>query len=370
MKTKFLVLALLLMSWSVEAQITYVDLGLSVMWGSCNIGAGSPENYGDYLAWGETATKPVYDLPTYFDAQDGGTSYKKYYNYGGATMLDDNDDVAIAHLKGNWRMPSADEWDELVRECTWTETTRNGVSGYEVSRNGNSIFLPFAGSSEGGVGSNGYYWTSRLDGTRSDYAQLGHIRTSSQEVTGHERYRGCSVRPVYDGAVPTDIQISVEAGRWYFIAFPVAVANSLVSYSGTAEWGRYNSAKRAGGVSGWETFVPSATVGFEANTGYIFRGSSNGILTIAIDPTSLPTYGVSITLKQQSSFAPENSNWNFVGNPYPNSFDVFHLTPAGTVVYIWNESVQKYDEYTSGTDHYYLNNFEGFFIQGSGAVSF
>jgi hypothetical protein len=157
----------------------WVDLGLSVKWATCNIGAESPEDYGDYFAWGETTPKYAYDWSVYKYVSDNinNTNITKYctdsvYGYNGftdtLTVLELNDDAARANWGGSWRMPTRAEQDELREKCTWTSTTLNGVSGYKVTskRNGNSIFLPAAGWRYSEYVANdwiGYYWSSSLN---------------------------------------------------------------------------------------------------------------------------------------------------------------------------------------------------------------
>jgi hypothetical protein len=130
----------------------YVDLGLSVKWATCNVGATKPEEYGDYFAWGETTPKDAYDWSTYKWCNGGPSTQTKYCtnsSYGtvdNKTTLDLSDDAACANWGGSWRMPTRAEQDELRNNCTWTWTTQNGVNGYKVTgTNGNSIFLPAAG---------------------------------------------------------------------------------------------------------------------------------------------------------------------------------------------------------------------------------
>ena len=149
-----------------------VDLGLSVKWANMNVGAESPEDYGNYYAWGETTTKSTYDWSTYFDTNDGGNTFTKYNNEGGKTVLDPEDDAAHVNWGGSWRMPTMAEWQELLDNCTWTWTRQNGINGCKVTSNkagytDKFIFLPAAGYSYEGdlyeVGSYGYYWSSSLN---------------------------------------------------------------------------------------------------------------------------------------------------------------------------------------------------------------
>ena len=133
----------------------YVDLGLSVKWATCNVGANKPEDYGNYYAWGETITKSSY-------TSDNGKTYGKTMNdISGNSSYD----AARANWGGSWRMPTKAEMQELKDRCTWTWTTQNSVNGYKVTGpSGASIFLPAAGYRIGSslyyAGSRGYYWSS------------------------------------------------------------------------------------------------------------------------------------------------------------------------------------------------------------------
>ena len=178
----------------------YVDLGLSVKWATCNVGASSPEDYGGYYAWGETETKSTYDWSTYFDTTDGGTTFTKYAT-DKKTVLDAEDDVAHVKWGGNWRMPTDAELTELRTKCTWIFATQNGMFGYKVTgTNGNSIFLPAAGYCNGGgliiVGTDGYYWSSSLNSSYSYVAWSVYFDSSNVYRFDNGRCDGRSVRPV------------------------------------------------------------------------------------------------------------------------------------------------------------------------------
>ena len=145
-----------------------VDLGLSVLWASCNVGATSPEEYGDYFAWGETTTKSSY---SYSNSVIYCFSISELESCG---IIDADGnltaayDAATANLGSVWRMPTLSEIEELRRKCSWSWTTQNGVKGYKVTGpNGNSIFLPAAGyrsSSLNYAGSHCFYWSATSDG--------------------------------------------------------------------------------------------------------------------------------------------------------------------------------------------------------------
>ena len=196
-----------------------IDLGLSVMWASCNVGASSPEEYGDYFAWGETEPKSdYYSWGTYKWCNGTSSSMTKYNTKTGygivdnKTQLDLSDDAAHVNCGDKWRMPTYSELGELITDCSWTWTTQNGVNGYRVTskKNGNSIFLPATGYRFGSTlftaGSNGRYWSSNLVGDFPDFAC--HVGFDSDNVSMYftvgGRHYGLSVRPVYDDstAVP------------------------------------------------------------------------------------------------------------------------------------------------------------------------
>ncbi len=189
----------------------YVDLGLTsgTLWATCNVGANSPEEYGDYFAWGETTTKEKYSWLAEGDYKWGVFNEKDATNYGmtkynqtdGNPILETLDDAATANWGGNWRMPTKAEQDELRTECTWTWTTLNGINGYEVKgTNGNSIFLPAAGyrlnSSLGSAGSDGYYWSSSLYESYPYGAYALFFGSVNYDWGSSSRYLGLSVRPV------------------------------------------------------------------------------------------------------------------------------------------------------------------------------
>ena len=186
----------------------YVDLGLSVKWATCNVGASKPEEYGDYFAWGETQPKSNYDWNTYKwcnGSNDTQTKYNTKSNYGtvdNKTTLDLSDDAARANWGGNWRMPTKAEQDELRNNCTWTWTTQNGVNGCKVTSksNGNSIFLPAAGYRGGSslklAGNYAYYWSSSLDSDYPDHAYPLYFYSRIIGGYSDTRYDGNSVRPV------------------------------------------------------------------------------------------------------------------------------------------------------------------------------
>lgn len=172
----------------------YVDLGLSVKWATCNIGASSPEEYGNYYAWGETSTKSTYtndNSDTYGDSSMSDFSGDSEY------------DVATANWGGTWRMPTKTEMQELIYGCTWTWTTQNNMEGYQLTgTNGNSIFLPAAGLRNGSslddAGTLCCYWTSTPRSDNADYAYGFGFYSGYRSLVYYDRYLGLAVRPVID----------------------------------------------------------------------------------------------------------------------------------------------------------------------------
>lgn len=196
-----------------------VDLGLSVKWASCNLGASKSTEYGGYYQW--AGTKDVSDTSFYLDwnncpyhtGSDRYSSWTKYNtesSYGtvdNKTVLEAMDDAASIALGGKWRMPTIDEWEELLNtdNCSWTWTTINGVDGYKVQSKkpgytDNWIFLPAAGSRyyDGldRVGYNGYYWSSSLSTVNPSYAYSMVFNSGHFGRASRNRYYGQSVRPV------------------------------------------------------------------------------------------------------------------------------------------------------------------------------
>ena len=145
-----------------------VDLGLSVRWANMNVGATKITGYGSYFAWGETEPKEYYSWNTYAWSKGDTQFLTKYSKEDRNTQLALADDAANANWGGKWRMPTMDEFEELITKCTWEWTTRDGVNGYKVSskKTGNSIFLPITGcrfyADTQFRGIKGIYWTSTL----------------------------------------------------------------------------------------------------------------------------------------------------------------------------------------------------------------
>lgn len=184
-----------------------VDLGLpsGLKWGSMNVGASKPEDYGNYYAWGETSTKSSYTWSNYKFGHSQNGSFTKYDSGVGTdnkSVLDPEDDAATVNLGGGWRTPTRKEWKELYEQCTWTWKTRNGVNGMQVTGpNGNSIFLPAGGwydSTISNRGTYGSYWTASLAGIQGMASTLDFISSAVENTAAYARCQGKTVRPVMD----------------------------------------------------------------------------------------------------------------------------------------------------------------------------
>ena len=193
-----------------------VDLGLSVKWATWNVGASAPEDFGNYYAWGETESKSYYwwDTYKYRTSTSGITKYCTSKNDGafvdGKFRLEPEDDVANVKWGDNWRMPTLEECEELVENCTWEWTEINGIGGYTITgTNGNSIFLPATGFREYADfcpvgqalpdGLYGFYWSKSLKPNYNSTIASGisFDQTRIESSGWNRRSNGHTIRPVY-----------------------------------------------------------------------------------------------------------------------------------------------------------------------------
>ena len=192
----------------------YVDLGLpsGTLWATCNVGADTPEDCGDYFAWGDTIPKEMYDWKSYQYATfvDGRYELSKYctdsyWGFNGfvdsLTMLEPVDDAALAQWGVGWRMPTKEDYAELFQNTTYAWTTQNGVEGRLLTgSNGNSIFLPATGfclEGEPLCPGLGLYWSSSLQTSSQMSAWSFHFDYEECHVCGtYERSRGQVIRAV------------------------------------------------------------------------------------------------------------------------------------------------------------------------------
>ncbi len=192
----------------------YVDLGLpsGTLWATCNIGADTVEEFGDYFAWGETELKELYDWKSYKYGRFIHERYElnKYctdsaFGLNGfvdsLALLELDDDVARACWGGGWRMPTIEEWDEMFQNTSSVWTTQNGVNGWLfTASNGNSLFLPAAGYYWNGdlnAADLGVYWSVTLNEEYPYRAWGFHFNSFQCHLCGSsDRNRGQTVRAV------------------------------------------------------------------------------------------------------------------------------------------------------------------------------
>ncbi len=187
---------------------TVVDLGLSVKWADRNVGMDYPDSRIEYYAWGETETKEEFTLDNYKWYVD--KEFTKYNTREGWGIVDNNlvmdieDDVAHVRVGGKWRMPTKENFEELLENCVWEFAEVGGKNGCKVTgKTGNSIFFPFDGGQDGnvptGVDNTGYYWTTDLNSETPSCAVSVVIRSSTRKFYEKApRNYGLSVRPVCD----------------------------------------------------------------------------------------------------------------------------------------------------------------------------
>ena len=187
----------------------YVDLGLSVKWAKCNVGATSETDAGLYFAWGETTGYTASQVGT--DKQFSWSDYKygndnnltKYNQSDGKTVLESADDAAAQIMGGDWRMPTQTEFQELLSGTTNEWTQVNNVNGWKFTSKTDTskyIFIPAAGGcNDGSVGNvdlGGYVWSSSLDTSNPNSARRLNFYSSYCSVYNRYRYSGQSVRGV------------------------------------------------------------------------------------------------------------------------------------------------------------------------------
>ena len=185
-----------------------VDLGLSVKWANMNVGAKKDSGFGTYFAWGEIKPKDYYSWGTYAWSKGDSNFLLKYCINDKVIKLLPTDDAAHTNWGGKWRMPTVEEFDELIdpSKCTWEWTTKDGVNGYKVTgkKTGKSIFLPITGfryyANTQFRAISGIYWTSSLYTANPNKAWCLEFNFSNVEVhygnLSSNRFSGRCIRAV------------------------------------------------------------------------------------------------------------------------------------------------------------------------------
>ena len=199
----------------------YVDLGLSVKWAKCNIGATKEEEYGLYFQWGDTQGytnsqvgnsegQKYFGSPDYKYSNNGGhtaADMTKYNRTDGKTVLEASDDAATANMGGSWRMPTEAEFNELITTVNTTSewTTVNGVYGFKFTSKKSGytdkyVFFPAAGRCYSGKldgkGGYGFVWSSTLKSSDTINGKNLYFYNGNKYVRNEERQIGCPVRGV------------------------------------------------------------------------------------------------------------------------------------------------------------------------------
>lgn len=211
-----------------DTQPEYVDLALpsATLWAAFNVGASTPEEYGDYFAWGETLPKEEYNWSTYIYCDGTSSTMTKYNNTDGLKELLPDDDAATVNWGNGWQLPSLDQIEELSDDFyTTTEwTTLNGIYGRKVTSNinGNSIFLPAGGywdyTTHKYEGTNGYCTSRTLYNSINRQASM-LLHNSNMDSYSNERYWGLNARPVCKKAEGQGLVESMEfAFREYTVS--------------------------------------------------------------------------------------------------------------------------------------------------------
>ena len=263
----------------------YVDLGLpsGLLWATCNVGANSPEEYGNYYAWGETTTKSDYSSS---NCPTDGLSNSELQSQG---YIDSNGnltpqhDAATANWGGDWRMPTRAEQEELLNNCTWTWTTQNGVKGYKVTSkvNSNYIFLPAAGRRYGSslynADGDGDYWSSTPYESYSIYAYYLYFDSSNHKMNDAYRFNGRSVRPVSGGNIIEPETPETPSYEYVDLGLSVKWATCNVGANFPEEYGEYFA---------WGETTTKSTY----------------------EESNCPTYGLSISQLQSQGYIDSNGN--------------------------------------------------------------
>lgn len=279
----------------------YVDLGLSVYWATCNVGATTPEGYGNMYSWGEITTN--YHSWYYYTWCNGTQSTLKKYNsysdygYGGfvdyKTVLDPADDVAGIMWGGDWRMPTKYEFDELVNNCVWVWTTQGGVNGYRITSlvpgyTDRSIFLPAAGASWGSSGKEGDYWQSNVS-FNPGFSWNMHFHSGYYSVGDDNRCNGYPIRPVRNSPSSDNVSVilsrtamSIAEGKTDTILATVRQKYEITGHD--VQWSSSNNSIATVTPSGVVTGVAPGICTITASTGSAQAECLVNVTSISVTP--------------------------------------------------------------------------------------
>lgn len=387
-----IVISILFMSFDVRAQNgsigghEYIDLGLSVKWASVNLGAISPEDYGNYYAWAETSPKYYFTEDNYKWYTSGSwftftrkiTKYNSQEEYGtvdNKIVLELSDDAANASWGNGWRIPNDNEIQELIDKCTWTYTTINGIKGYSIKgTTGNSIFLPFAGAYSGSscyyMGQEGWYWSATHQSDFSENnAQAAHMLdlfSSTKYISNAARYYGLTIRPVIKAQSTNHEYVDLNLPSGTLWATCNVGANTPEEYGNYYAWGETqdDQAYPIGSKNNftWTNYQfcrGSYDTLTKYNTIYLFGSVDNKIVLESTDDVATVKWGSDWRMPTNDEFQElvDQCTWVWTTQNGANGCLVigtngnYIFLPAGGEMYptIWN--VGKYGYYWTSTLH-------------------
>ena len=327
-----------------------IDLGLpsGVLWSCCNVGATTPEEYGGYYAWGETEEKDYYDWSTYIHCDGTQESCHDIGEDIAGTKYD------VAHVKwgGSWRMPTVEQFWELLDYCTRTWTQQNGVNGILVTGpNGAIVFLPAAGlhwsDDLSNEGSGGYYWSSSF---YPGYEYLARcLLFNSPELYCYYGSR-CGGNPVRAVCFNTPIPDLTLSTRSVSLSKGDSTTVDILGGSGNFE------------ISNSRTSVVEATLD---GTTITLKGLSGGGAVVTVkDISSGQTARIDVFVSSPTGYCPDDN--------HPHSIDLG--LPSGTKWSCCNVNASKPEEYggyyawgeTEEKDYYDWTTYS--FSDGTGTI--
>ena len=353
-------------------QRDYVDMGEVIIngipkhiyWATCNIGAENPWDYGDYFAWGATATRTSYDWANYPFMQAGQSDWKHITKYtladgmtdaiwydGGGNFIGDGkttladydyvDDAARQIWGGDWRVPTFAEWtalrDATLYDCVWkTDYNGSGKNGMLVTRKtgtgpcaGNSIFLPATGYWDGatldGAGTRGFYWSSSLNKYGSYDARSVSFYSGGVSPGGGSRCFGKPLRPVKGDTPPALGDLYYSDGTSSPELIPGKTPIGVIAYLGTDSF--TENGTNVGGSAfkghGLVLCLKNAAVNPKWSTEKVSKFPGNEVTDVAglKRTTNVSGYTNTLTLTQDAETAAKYpaaaAARSFVGLPAP-----------------------------------------------------
>lgn len=193
---------------------------------------------------------------------------------------------------------------------------------------------------------------------------LGEVTLTNDGNEGSSLIAECTGNII---AESISLNINVQAEKWHFFCFPFDVDLSNVVYDGDYIWRQYDGAKRSRREGGWQN-LPNGTTSLQAGRGYIFRGTTSGVLHLEVSHPTLIGDDVCEELNtyESADTDPADANWNFVGNPYTSYYVVDEDTYNAPIT-VWTGN--GYEAYRPGDDDYEFAPYEAFFVQTSATTN-